>query len=184
MRGGGPRALARNQRSVHGGSVTDHLGDALCRLAPRHLPSGVTIRDGRIVLVQPVTDYAGLCDAMLHMIRQNAAGSVHVLARMLEVLTRVAEVERQPDRRVELRRHAALVIAAARRDVSEPADLNDLRRDTSASRSWRLPASRREADAWHPSRIAVLSRCLPTASELAPDPCQRMTLTPTRAKSR
>lgn len=108
------------------GSVTDHLGDALCRLAPRHLPSGVTAREGRIVLVQPVSDYAGLCDAMFHMIRQNAAGSVHVLARMLEVLTRVAEVEHQTDRRVELRRHADLVIAAARRDVSEQADLEDL----------------------------------------------------------
>lgn len=108
------------------GSVTDHLGDALCRVASRHLPSGVTAREGRIVLVQPVTDYAGLCDAMFHMIRQNAAGSVHVLARMLEVLTRVAEVERQADRRVELRRHAGLVIAAARRDVAEPADLLDL----------------------------------------------------------
>jgi uncharacterized membrane protein len=86
----------------------------------------VTTREGRIVLVQPVTDYAGLCDAMLHMIRQNAAGSVHVLARMLEVLTRVVEVERLADRRVELRRHADLVIAAARREVSEPADLADL----------------------------------------------------------
>jgi uncharacterized membrane protein len=108
------------------GSVVDHLGDALCRLAPRFMPGGLTARDGRIVLVQPMTDYAGLCDAMLHMIRQNAAGSVHVLARMLEVLTRVAEVERRDDRRAELRRHADLVIAAARRDVAEPADLMDL----------------------------------------------------------
>jgi uncharacterized membrane protein len=90
------------------------------------MPSGVTARDGRIVLVQPMTDYAGLCDAMLHMIRQNADGSVHVLVRMLEVLTRVAEVERREDRRAELRRHAGLVIAAGRRDVAEPADLMDL----------------------------------------------------------
>jgi len=108
------------------GSVVDHLGDALCRLAPRFMPSGVTAREGRIVLVQPVIDYAGLCDAMLHMIRQNAAGSVHVLARMLDVLIRVAEVERRADRRAELRRHADLVIAAARREVPESADLMDL----------------------------------------------------------
>lgn len=108
------------------GSVVDHLGDALCRVAWRHLPSGTVVRDGRVVLVVPVTDYDGLCDAMFHMIRQNAAGSVHVLARMLDVLTRVAEVERLTDRTAELARHADLVLAAARRDVADPHDLADL----------------------------------------------------------
>ncbi len=108
------------------GSVVDHLGDALCRIAPRHLPTGVVLREGRPVLVHPVTDYDGLCDAMFHMIRQNAAGSVYVLGRMLDVLTRVAEVERFRDRAAELARHADLVIAAARRDVADPSDLADL----------------------------------------------------------
>jgi uncharacterized membrane protein len=108
------------------GSVVDHLGDALCRVAARHLPTGTVVRDGRVVLVYPVTDYDGLCDAMFHMIRQNAAGSVHVLGRMLDVLTRVAEVERLTDRAAELARHANLVIAASRRDVADPDDLADL----------------------------------------------------------
>ena len=97
------------------GSVLDHLGDALCRIAPRHLPTGTVARDGRVVLIQPVTDYAGLCDAMFLLIRQNASGSVHVLARMLDVLARVAEVERLTDRLAVLRRHADLVAAAAQR---------------------------------------------------------------------
>ncbi|GAB6842973.1 putative membrane protein [Methylorubrum rhodinum] len=108
------------------GSVVDHLGDALCRVAPRHLPTGAVVRENRVVLVHPVTDYDGLCDAMLHMIRQNAAGSVHVLARMLDVLARVSEVERLSDRVSTLARHADLVIAAARRDVPDPDDLADL----------------------------------------------------------
>jgi len=108
------------------GSVVDHLGDALCRIAPRHLPTGVVLREGRPVLVHPVTDYDGLCDAMFHMIRQNAAGSVHVLGRMLDVLARVAEVERRPDRAAELSRHADLVMAAARLDVADPSDRADL----------------------------------------------------------
>jgi uncharacterized membrane protein len=108
------------------GSVVDHLGDALCRIAPRHLPSGVLLREGHPVLIHPVTDYDGLCDAMFHMIRQNAAGSVHVLVRMLDVLVRVAEVERSMQRVAELARHADLVIAAARRDVADPSDLADL----------------------------------------------------------
>ncbi len=108
------------------GSVVDHLGDALCRVAARHLPTGTVVREGRVVLVHPVTDYDGLCDAMFHMIRQNAAGSVHVLGRMLDVLSRVAEVERLTDRLGDLRRHAALIIAAGRRDVADPDDLADL----------------------------------------------------------
>ncbi|NEU12728.1 DUF2254 domain-containing protein [Methylobacterium sp. BTF04] len=107
-------------------SVLDHLGDVLCRIAPRHLPTGAVDRDGRIVLVQSVTDYDGLCDAMFHMIRQNAAGSVHVLVRMLDVLAQVAAVERRVDRVAELRRHADLVLATARQDVSEMAGLADL----------------------------------------------------------
>lgn len=108
------------------GSVLDHLGDALCRIAPRHLPSGAVEREARIVLVHSVTSYAGLCDAMFHLIRQNAAGSVHVLARMLDVLCRVVEVERLTTRTAELRRHADLVIEAARRSVADPSDQRDL----------------------------------------------------------
>ncbi|UIY43564.1 DUF2254 domain-containing protein [Methylobacterium radiotolerans] len=109
------------------GSVVDHLGDALCRIAPRHLPTGAVVREGRVVLVHPVTDYDGLCDAMFHMMRQNSAGSVLVLGRMLDVLTRVAEIERLTTRLRELRRHADLVQAAAERDVADPHDLDDLR---------------------------------------------------------
>ncbi|BAQ46740.1 DUF2254 domain-containing protein [Methylobacterium aquaticum] len=108
------------------GSVLDHLGDALCRIGPRHLRTGAVARDGRVVLLHPVTDYDGLCDSMFHMIRQNAAGSVHVLGRLLDVLSRVVEVERSTDRVAELRRHADLAVAASRRDVDDPHDLADL----------------------------------------------------------
>ena len=48
-----------------------------------------------------------------------------MLIRLLEVLARVAEVERFPDRRATLRRHADLAIAAARQGVSDPAGLRD-----------------------------------------------------------
>ncbi len=78
------------------------------------------------MLLHPVTNYDGLCDAMFHMIRQNAAGSVHVLGRLLDVLSRVAEVERSTDRVAELRRHADLAVAAARRTVDDPQDLADI----------------------------------------------------------
>ena len=107
------------------GSVLDHFSDALCRIAPRHLPRGAVERNGRIVLVLDVVDYDGLCDGMFHTIRQNGSGSAYVLIRLLEVLGRVAEVERFSDRRAALRRHADLAIAVARDGMSDPAGLKD-----------------------------------------------------------
>ena len=109
------------------GSVLERFGDALCRVAPRHLPTGVISRQGRIVLTMPVTDYDGLVDAMFHTIRQNAAGSAYVLIRLVEVLTRVAEVERLTTWRAVLRRHADLAAAAAG-DIGEVAARDDLAR--------------------------------------------------------
>ena len=108
------------------GSVIERFGDALCRIATRHLPSGAFSREGRIVLTHPVTDYDGLCDAMFHTIRQNAAGSAYVLIRLVDVLSRVAEVERFTTRVDTLRRHGDLALASARRDTTDDAGLADL----------------------------------------------------------
>lgn len=104
-------------------SVLDRLGAALCQLAPRHLPRTTVLRGDRVVLHRQVTDYAGLCDAMFHMIRQSAAASPAVLIRLLEVLGRVMAVERQAERRAELLRHADLALAAGRIGIADPADI-------------------------------------------------------------
>jgi len=104
-------------------AVLDHLGAALCEIAPRRLPSSMVERGGKVVLYRQVTDYAGLCDAMFHMIRQNAAGSPAVLIRMLDMLGRVAEVETCPERRADLLRHAELALSAGRLGIADPADI-------------------------------------------------------------
>ena len=109
------------------GSVLDRFADALCRIAPRHLPGGAVERDGHVVLSLDAVSYGGLCDGMFHTIRQNGSGSAYVLIRLLEVLARVAEVERLPDRRAALRRHADLAMAVAREGVTDPAGLADCR---------------------------------------------------------
>ena len=109
------------------GSVLERFGDALCRLAPRHLPTGVYSRESVIVLTMPVTDYDGLCDAMFHTIRQNAAGSAYVLIRLIEILTRVAEVERLTSRCAALRRHGDLALGAAD-EVGDASARDDLAR--------------------------------------------------------
>lgn len=107
-------------------NVLDRLGAALCRLVELKLPSGVTTKDGKVVLVAPAVTYAGLLDSMFHMIRQNAAGSVAILIRMLEVLTATVATEGDAERTVHLRRHADLVKEDAVRSVSTKADLDDV----------------------------------------------------------
>lgn len=64
------RALSPGINDPHTAmSVLDKLGAALCNVVPRHLMSGVHVREGRVVLQVPNPDYAGLVDAMFHMIR-------------------------------------------------------------------------------------------------------------------
>ncbi|MEO7152196.1 MAG: DUF2254 domain-containing protein [Burkholderiaceae bacterium] len=122
------RALSPGINDPHTAiSVLDRLGASLCAVAPVHLHSGVYLRHERPALVMPSVDYAGLCDAMFHLIRQSATAQVSVLLRLLEVLTAVASCERAPERLAQLRRHADLVLADARRNVASVADLDDVR---------------------------------------------------------
>lgn len=107
-------------------SVIDRFGDVLCRLAPRFLPTGIVERDGVVRLMHPVTTYGGLCDSMFHTVRQNADSSAFVLIRMLEVLGRVAQVERTVDRRAELHRHARLIVDVGKTSLTDPAAIEDL----------------------------------------------------------
>ncbi len=122
------RALSPGINDPHTAiSVLDRLGAALCDVASVHLATGVFERESRIVLQVPAIDYGGLLDSMFHMIRQNAGGSVAVLARMLEVLTAVGSCENDPGRRAELHRHTDLILADAVRSVANSHDLDDLR---------------------------------------------------------
>ncbi len=125
----GVRALSPGINDPHTAmSVLDGLGAALCDAASLHLASGVSLREGRAVLVVPAILYGALTDTMFHMLRQNAAGSAAVLIHQLDVLTAVAGCERDASRLAELQRHADLVLGDAERDVSTPADLADVRR--------------------------------------------------------
>lgn len=107
-------------------AVLDHLGGALSEMVPRHLAGNVLLRDGSVALHRQVTDYAGLCDAMFHMIRENAAGSAAVLIRLIDVLRKVLQVEKQPARQAILLQHAQLALEVGRASITDPAGLSGL----------------------------------------------------------
>ena len=111
-------------------AVLDRLGAALCAMVSLHLPSGVWEIDGAAVLTAPSVTYDGLVDGMLHTIRQNAAGSLSVRIRMMEVLAAVAACERRPARLATLSRHAGLIAADLERSDANPDDVADARRRT------------------------------------------------------
>jgi uncharacterized membrane protein len=123
------RALSPGINDPHTAmSVLDRLGVALCDLAGRHLPSGVTMRENTVALVVPSVSYRSLLDTMFHMIRQNATSSAALTIRMLDVLTVVMACERHQERIDDLLRHADLVWADAQRRIGNADDLADVGR--------------------------------------------------------
>jgi len=107
--------------------VLDRFGDALCRLGGVHWSTGAALdAEGRLRLVRPVTDFAGLTDSMFNMIRQYGKGSPTVMIRLLEVLTVVAGCLHDPGSLGELGRHAGLVIADALEQPPNSSDRSDL----------------------------------------------------------
>ncbi len=108
--------------------MLDRLGAALCSLAGRTLPTGVTQRAGHTVLVIPGFEYDGLLNAMFHMIGQHGNKNPAVPIRLLEVLTAVVRVEANAARIDSLVRHADLVFADAEQERFMPSDIEDLRR--------------------------------------------------------
>lgn len=121
------RALSPGINDPHTAmSALDRLGAALCEIVPLYLPTGVLMRDDQPSLVVPSIQYDGLLNAMFHMIRQNASTSPAVLIRILDVLTAVVSAERDHGRMMCLKDHADLVAGDARRNITTPADLQDI----------------------------------------------------------
>lgn len=103
-------------------SVLNRLGAALAWLSERHLDSGVRARDGVVRLCVPPMGYAQVAAAMFDMIRQTAGDVPSVLLHLIGVLTAVAEVEPDRDRRAVLRQQAATAVAQGEARFVNPAD--------------------------------------------------------------
>lgn len=121
------RALSPGINDPHTAmSVLDRLGATLCDIARRELPTGVSMRNGTVVLVVRNAGYRGLVNVMFHMIRQNAAESAAVLIHLLDVLTAVITCEARKERRGVLAQHADLVWSDAQRRIGNESDVADV----------------------------------------------------------
>ena len=78
----------------------DSLGAVLVRLAARRVERRVRVRDGRLRVIARGPTFESLASTALDEIRQNAAGNVSVLARLLATLETVAACTADPGRRV------------------------------------------------------------------------------------
>jgi uncharacterized membrane protein len=106
--------------------ILDRLGAALCVLSGKPLPTGAIGRNGRVVFQRDATTYSGLTDAMFHTIRQSAKGSSSTLIHLAEIFVKVAQCEKDTERRQALHRHATLVMADGERTIENPDDRAEL----------------------------------------------------------
>jgi uncharacterized membrane protein len=104
----------------------DRLGEALCRMARRNIPSTLRFDDEQQlrVITYPAR-FPAVCDAAFNQIRQYGSGSAAVQICLMETIGMIAaQCRRREDRRA-IARHAELVHRAAHRSLSETADLAD-----------------------------------------------------------
>lgn len=111
-------------------NVLDRLAPALARLAGREFPSTVRVDgDGKPRLIVDASDFSGLCDAALNMIRQNGAKSIAVGVRLLETVEQILAAcpDMPDDRRACLVDHARQTFEQAMRNDPPTPDADDLR---------------------------------------------------------
>jgi uncharacterized membrane protein len=106
--------------------ILDRLGAALCVLSGKSLPTGAIRRKGRLVFQRDATTYSGLTDAMFHTLRQSAKGNSSTLIHLADILVRVAQCEKETERRQALHRHGSLVMADGERTIENPDDRAEL----------------------------------------------------------
>jgi uncharacterized membrane protein len=102
------------------------LGSAVSQLARRTIPSPRRLDDtGRLRLIVPTVDPAGIVDAAFNQIRQYARTNTAVTVCMLETITDIARLTRREDYLTALRRHADMLLRGARAHLGEPDDVRD-----------------------------------------------------------
>jgi len=100
----------------------DSIGTALVALANRRIEDRYRERDGRVRVIARGPSFESLTHTAFDEIRQNAAGNVSVLSRLLATLDVVAERTSHPARRAVLLAHAERILAVSERTVPDAYD--------------------------------------------------------------
>ena len=105
----------------------DWLGDGLCKISARELPSGV-YRDGRGVvrLIDPVITYQRLVKGAFDKIRQARRGMPAVYIRQLQSIETILHCVTSDEQREALIRQADMILRASQESVPEPNDRLDV----------------------------------------------------------
>jgi uncharacterized membrane protein len=107
----------------------DWLGDGLCRISARTIPSGV-YRDslGHIRLIEAVVSYPRIVKGAFDKIRQAGRGMPAVYIRQLESLAKIAAYTTGPGQRQLLLAQAEMIVRASDEAVPDEPDRLDVRR--------------------------------------------------------
>ncbi len=105
----------------------DGLGEILVVMGNRAMPEVLrTDHDGRLLFIARRTTYDRAVALSFDEIRHFGTGNPSVAAHLLRVLGQIAMLV-PPERRSALVRQGALVVAAARRQISLPTDLDEIK---------------------------------------------------------
>ncbi|MGD9724020.1 MAG: DUF2254 domain-containing protein [Pirellulales bacterium] len=105
----------------------DRLGESLCQLAQRTMPSRLRYDDEqRLRIITYPVDFRAVTDAAFNQIRQYGAASAAVLICLLETIAVIIWLARRSADRKALADQADLVVRAARRSIPDEADRADI----------------------------------------------------------
>lgn len=110
-------------------ACVDNLSSVLCFLATAKFPSSFRFdKDSNLRVIAANVSFSGMLNAAFNQIRQNASGNPAVLIRLLEALITIDKFSTKKDHKVDINRHASMVLNIAEQTFNEPKDLNDLKK--------------------------------------------------------
>ncbi|MEO6565193.1 MAG: DUF2254 domain-containing protein [Casimicrobiaceae bacterium] len=105
----------------------DRLGSALCRLAPREMPSPHHVdTQGRLRLIHVSPTFSGIVNAAFNQIRQHSRSNAAVSIHMLDTIAMIAGTCLRAEDRASLRRQADMIARGAREALPEAEDRRTL----------------------------------------------------------
>jgi len=100
----------------------DYLAAILVRLAARRIAVSPRLDRGKLRVIARGPSFESLVAEAFDQIRQNAAGNVAIMSRMLGALQTIASLTASPSRRRVLREHVQWIAELAERTIEPPHD--------------------------------------------------------------